>query len=330
VVRPSPPASMLVRHDASPSRRSRGCAVRALVTGAGGFVGPHLVEHLRSCGDEVAAIGRHDGPDLLDEEGWRYLVASVAPDVVYHLAGRSSVAEAWSDPVTTFRSNAEGTLNVLLACAAAGTGRVLVVSSSDVYGKVSAEELPLTESAPLRPTTPYAASKAAAEQVAAQAWLGRGLEVIVARAFNHTGPGQDERFVAPALAARVAANEASGEDAVPVGNLTARREFTDVRDVVRAYRLLVEHGRPGEIYNVCSGRDIAIQDLADRLVDLAASHIRLEPDPALLRPVDLPVLRGDCTKLAQATGWEPRVPLDRTLADLLDDMRSRVRTGKSV
>jgi GDP-4-dehydro-6-deoxy-D-mannose reductase len=164
----------------------------------------------------------------------------------------------------------------------------------------------------------------AADALALQAFLGYGLGVIRVRPFNHLGPGQSEGFVAPALAARIARAERDGHDSIVVGNLSARRDFTDVRDVVRAYRLLVEHGQPGEVYNVCSGTDTPVQDLADRLVSLAARPIALEPDASLMRPVDLPVLRGDASKLAAATGWRPQLSLDQTLSDLLDDMRQRV------
>jgi GDP-4-dehydro-6-deoxy-D-mannose reductase len=150
--------------------------------------------------------------------------------------------------------------------------------------------------------------------------------VIRVRAFNHLGPGQTDRFVAAALAARIAANERDGGDTVRVGDLSTRRDFTDVRDVVRAYRLLVELGTPGEVYNVCTGRDLAVQDLADRMLSLARHPMRLEPDPSLLRPVEVPVLRGDATRLHEATGWEPEIPIDQTVADLLDDARGRTAT----
>ena len=186
--------------------------------------------------------------------------------------------------------------------------RVLSVGSADVYGVVTEAELPLTEDSPLRPASPYAASKVAADFLGLQAFLGHGLGVIRVRAFNHLGPGQTDRFVAPALAARIAANERDGGDTVPVGDLSPRRDFTDVRDVVRAYRLLVERGAAGEVYNVCTGRDLAVQELADRLLTLARHPMRLEPDPALLRPVDIPVLRGDATKLRDAPPAGTRDP----------------------
>ena len=165
---------------------------------------------------------------------------------------------------------------------------MLAVSSADVYGRVQPDELPITEDAPFRPVTPYAASKIAADQLGLQAWLGYGLEVLRVRAFNHLGPGQTTAFVAPALAERIALNERDGSDVVPVGNLTPRRDITDVRDVVRAYRLLMTHGEPGEAYNVCTGRDLSIGELAEHLVALAAHPMRLEPDPALQRRVETP------------------------------------------
>lgn len=298
--------------------------MKALVTGADGFVGRHLSAHLESKGDDVHGIDRALGPDLLDADGFVAAVAELNPDVVYHLAGFSDVGGSWQRPLETFRANAEGTLNVLQACTATGVRRVLAVSSADVYGRVTMGELPLTEDSPLRPVTPYAASKIAADYLGLQAWLGYGLEVLRVRAFNHLGPGQTNNFVAPALAERIALNELEGGEVVPVGNLTPRRDFTDVRDVVRAYRLLVEHGEPGEPYNVCSGRDIAISELAERLVVLADRPMRLEADTHLQRPVETPVLRGDYTKLHKATGWEPEIDLDRTLGDILTEWRERV------
>jgi GDP-4-dehydro-6-deoxy-D-mannose reductase len=298
--------------------------VNALVTGAAGFVGRHLLAHLRAAGDETVGIDREHGVDLLDPPALLAAIADAAPDAVYHLGGWSDVGASWHEPLAAFRANAEGTLNLLQACREAGVARVLVVSSADVYGKVSLRELPLTEDSPFRPVTPYAASKIAADELGLQAWLGYGLEVMRVRAFNHLGPGQTNRFVCPALAERIACNEIDGGEVVPVGNLTPRRDFTDVRDVVRAYRLLVEHGEPGEAYNVCSGDDIAISELADRLVAMASRPMRLENDPSLQRPVEVPVLRGDFTKLNKATGWTPEVPLQETLEDVLAEWRARV------
>jgi len=299
--------------------------VRALVTGAAGFVGRHLVAELRAAGQEVTETDRTDGLDILDPDGLAELFAASRPEVVYHLAGQADVGGSWSSPVETFRTNAEGTMNVLLAAVEHGVERVLAVASADVYGQVPADELPIGEDRPLRPHSPYGASKASADLLALQAHLGHGLGVIRARPFNHLGPGQSERFVASALASRIAHNELAGGDRVPVGDLTPRRDFTDVRDVVRAYRLLAERGEPGEAYNVCSGRDVAIQEVADQLVAMAERPMTLVPDPQLFRPVDTPVLRGDPRRLQDATGWAPAISLDQTLADVLDDWRKRVR-----
>jgi GDP-4-dehydro-6-deoxy-D-mannose reductase len=306
--------------------------LRALVTGGSGFVGHHLVAHLAAAGDEVVTCDRAPLPDgevldITDAAATVDLVGRVRPEVIYHLAGWADVGGSWHAPVEAFRANAEGTLNVLQAATDVGVDRVLAVSSADVYGAVSEDELPLTEDSPLRPASPYAASKVAADFLALQAWLGRRLPVLRVRAFNHLGPGQTDKFVAPALASRIARNEVEGGDVITIGNLSARRDFTDVRDVVRAYRLLMEHGEPGEVYNVCSGRDVAVQELADDLLAMASHPMRFETDPDLLRPVDVPVLRGDHTRLTKATGWQPDIPLSRTLTDLLDDWRTRLRTS---
>lgn len=307
------------------------CAMKALVTGSAGFVGRHLVAHLEACGDDVIGVDRSGdgGVDITDADAVRDLFARVRPEVVYHLAGWADVGGSWQAPVEAFRANAEGTLNVLSAAKECEVARVVAVSSADVYGIVTPEELPLTEDSPLRPASPYAASKVAADYLGLQAWLGRGLPVMRVRAFNHLGPGQTDRFVAPALASRVARAERDGGEVLTVGDLSARRDFTDVRDVVRAYRLLMERGEPGEVYNVCSGADLAVQDLADQLVAQARVPLRLEVDPELLRPVELPVLRGSHDRLSRATGWEPEIPIERTLTDLLEDWRARVAAEPS-
>ncbi len=301
--------------------------MKALITGASGFVGTHLVTHLADHGDEVVTTDQStDGVDITDADQVARLLEKVRPEAIYHLAGWADVGGSWSAPTTAFRVNAEGTLNVLLGAVATGVERVLVVSSADVYGAVSESDLPITETAPLRPVSPYAASKVAADFLGLQAFLGRGLGVLRVRAFNHLGPGQTDKFVASAIASRIVRNEMDGSDVLPIGNLSARRDFTDVRDVVRAYRMIVSHGTPGEVYNVCSGADVAVQDLAEEMLAMAKHTMRFESDPALLRPVDVPVLRGDHGKLSAETGWKPEIPLSRTLTDLLDDWRARLRT----
>jgi len=299
--------------------------VRALVTGAGGFVGGHLVRHLTACGDDVVELEhRIDGIDITEPERLTEAIVKAEPEAIYHLAGASDVGGSWSAPRATFMANAVGTLNVLEASREAGADRVLAVTSADVYGKVTEAELPLNEEQPLRPVTPYAASKVAADALAQQAWLGHQLPVIRVRAFNHLGPGQSDNFVAPSLAARIARNERDGGDEVPVGNLTPRRDVTDVRDVVRAYRLLILHGEPGEAYNVCSGQAVSVEAIAEQLLAMAAKPMRLVVDPNLKRPVDIPVLVGDATKLVTATGWAPTIELETTLSDILADWRNRV------
>ncbi len=291
--------------------------MRALVTGADGFVGRYLVDHLTASGDEVIA----SGTDITERDQLMDAFAEAAPDVVYHLAAQSDVGGSWNIPIETYRVNVEGTVNVLDAARLGGASRVVAVTSADIYGRVTEAELPLDEQQPLRPVSPYAASKAAADMVCIQAGLGHGLEVVRARAFNHLGPGQSDRFVASAIASRVARNEVSGNSTVRVGNLEARRDFTDVRDVVRAYRMLMIDGMPGEAYHVCSGVDRPVVSLADTLLSLATTPMRLEPDPDLLRPVDIPALRGDNSKLREATGWSPHFAIEQTLDDLLQHWR---------
>jgi GDP-4-dehydro-6-deoxy-D-mannose reductase len=298
--------------------------MKALITGAEGFVGRHLTAHLVACGDTVTGVDRSNGPDLLDPSGLDTLLAEVSPDVVYHLAGWSDIGASWNHPRTAFEVNANGTLNLLQACVANGRPRVLAVSSADVYGTVTPEELPLTEQSPFRPVTPYAASKIAADQLALQAWLGFGLEVLRVRAFNHLGPGQSPNFVAPAIADRIARNEREHRAEVAVGNLTPRRDITDVRDVVRAYRLLIQHGVAGEAYNVCTGRDHSVTEIAELLISMASIPMNLVVDPDLLRPVEIPILRGDPSKLQRATGWSPEIELHTTVADVLTDRRQQL------
>jgi GDP-4-dehydro-6-deoxy-D-mannose reductase len=299
--------------------------VRALVTGAGGFVGTHLVRYLLDEGDEVVELERNvDGIDIADAEPIAEAVMEAKPEAVYHLAGAADVGGSWTAPHETFMANALGTLNVLEASRAAGADRVLAVTSADVYGRVTEDELPINERQPLRPVSPYAASKVAADALAQQAWLGHRLPVVRVRAFNHLGPGQSDRFVAPSLAARIARNERDGGDEVPIGNLTPRRDVTDVRDVVRAYRLLMVAGEPGAVYNVCRGAAVSVKEIAEMLLGMAARPMHLVSDPALQRPVDIPVLVGDNTALRLATGWEPTIPLQTTLADVLTDWRSQL------
>jgi len=295
--------------------------VRSLITGGRGFVGTWLADHLRQQGDDVVVIDRE--VEITDPDALLAAVTDAAPDAIYHLAALTHVGESWADPLRVVAVNGLGTGALLAAARQCGTGpRVLVTSSAEVYGTVTdASQLPLTEASPTAPLTPYAASKLAAEALVAQAFLGHGQHVVTVRPFNHIGPGQSPQFAVPALARRIVEAERSGARTIPVGNLSARRDFTDVRDVVRAYRLLIGSGRPGGVYNVCSGRDVSIREIADGLADLAGATLAFEVDPALVRPVEVPVLRGDPHRLAEATGWKPEIPLDQTLADVLDYWR---------
>ena len=291
--------------------------MRAFVTGASGFVGGFLTRHLKSAGDDVDTMP--DGVDIADEAALAALVGAARPDVVYHLAALAHVGRSWDEPAETMRVNALGTLSVLEAVRRADSpARVILVSSAEVYGAGNGE--PINEAAPLRPTNPYAASKVAAEFLGLQAHLGRGTDVVRARPFNHVGPGQADAFVVSALAKRIVEAERSGGP-IEVGNLAAARDFTDVSDVVRAYRLLALHGVAGEVYNVASGHAITIAALLSRLVGLADVPIEAIEEPSLFRPVDVPLLVGDSSRLVALTGWQPEVDLGETLAAVLQYWR---------
>ena len=298
--------------------------MRALVTGATGFVGPYLLAHLRELGDEVLVPGDANGSfDITDRATVHEVFERERPEVVYHLAALSNVAESWRDPTACLRVNVEGTANILDAARACGTRRVLAIGSSEEYGQIDPDCPRLDETAPLRPVTPYGASKVAASFLALQAWIGSGLETIRVRAFSHTGPGQSDRFVVPALARRIVEAERAQSPSIAIGARDPVRELSDVRDVVRAYRLLVEHGEPGEVYNVCSGNGVTIGEIADRLVARAGSGLGVAVDDALVRPVEVPRLVGDPTKLIDATGWSPQHSLDDTLGDVLAHARAQ-------
>lgn len=297
--------------------------MRSLITGGGGFVGHWLADHLRERGDDVVSVDKE--VDVTDPASLLPALVDAAPDAVYHLAALTHVGQSWDDPLNVLEVNVIGTGAVLAAARRCGSDpRILIVSSAEVYGAVTdPSRLPLDEEAPTAPLTPYAASKLAAEALAVQAFLGHGQRVVIVRPFNHIGPGQSPNFAVAALAQRIVEAGRDGATSIPVGNLTARRDFTDVRDVVRAYRLLIESGEPGVVYNVCSGRDVSIQEIADGLLELAGTTLALETEPALMRPVEVPVLRGDPARLSAVTGWKPEIPLEQTLSDVLDYWRSQ-------
>lgn len=296
---------------------------QVLITGAGGFVGPYLRDHCQANGDDVIEATLSSGPDLLDARGWADYVAKHSPSVIYHLAGWSDVGGSWDQPLQTFRVNAEGTLNVLEAARRGGVGRTVVVSSADVYGVVDPDDLPITEASAVQPSSPYGASKEAVEAIARQINRARGHEVVIARPFNHIGPGQSPKFATSAFADRVARCESEGGGEVTHGDLSPSRDFTDVRDVVRAYRLLASHGQPGQTYNICSGVSVSMGEILNTLIDLVDVEITCSTDPSLVRPVDLPILLGDATRLTTDTGWSPEIALADSLQHVLDDARAR-------
>jgi GDP-4-dehydro-6-deoxy-D-mannose reductase len=300
--------------------------MRALITGGNGFVGRHLQAHLESLGDTVAIL---DLPlDITDYQAVRAAVADAQPEAIYHLAALSHVGTSWQNPSAVVDVNVAGTTNVLSAAReVVPEATVLFVSSADVYGPRNPNEMPLRETTEPRPTSPYAASKLAGEVFAQQAVRGFGQRVVIARPFNHVGPGQSVSFFIPGITSRMVAATRNGTTDIAVGNLTSRRDCTDVRDVVRAYRLLVEHGVTGEIYVIASGRDVSMQDVANELRQLVNPQLRFVEDPALLRPVDVPLLRGDASKLEAATGWRPEIAWSETLADIVTDVTNAPATN---
>jgi GDP-4-dehydro-6-deoxy-D-mannose reductase len=297
--------------------------VRAAVTGARGFVGRHLTAHLTRAGDDVLAldVDSETPVDITDGVALAQLLRAIRPDAVYHLAARSHVGESWDDVAGVRRVNVDGTANLLRASREAGVGRVLVVGSAEEYGPVTTT--PIVEDTPLAPASPYARSKADAEALALAVHRDDGLGVVCVRAFNHIGPGQSVKFLVPGLASRIVAVERSGGDEVAIGNLDSVRDYTDVRDVVRAYRLLVLRGEPGGVYNVCSGTGVSVAEIADALLAMAERPLRLVVRADLVRATDVPVLVGDPSKLIGATGWSPSVPLAQTVEDVMADARSR-------
>lgn len=299
--------------------------MRAVITGASGFVGRALHDHLLDSGDDVVALSRGTGgPDLADRGAIFATFADAQPDVVYHLAAQAHVPTSWQDPVGTLRTNVEGTQNVLDAARAAGGSRVLVASSAEIYGTVTPTELPITEGAAMRPLNPYAASKVAADALAVQANLGHGQDVVRLRSFNQIGPGQSTDFVCAGLANRIALAELNGLHTIDVGSLEPRRDFSDVRDVVRAFRLAATQGEPGQAYNVCSGVDRSIRELAEHMAALSTHELEFRVREALQRPVDTPIVRGDNSRITTATGWSPKIPIETSLADILNDARLRL------
>jgi GDP-4-dehydro-6-deoxy-D-mannose reductase len=308
--------------------------MRALITGINGFVGCHLAEHLLQQGDyEIWGLSRSSTialssfrdqimfvqADLSDPEQTARALHTAQPDVIFHLAGQPFVPESFRDPAATLATNTLGALHIVLALIAQRMPtRVLVVGTNEEYGKIQPGDLPINEQAPLRPTSPYGVSKVAQSMLGLQYHLSHGLDVVRVRPFTHIGPRQNERFVTAAFARQIARIERGLQPPVmQVGNLSACRDFTDVRDVVRAYALLMRHGAAGEVYNVGSGHAVMIRDLLDMLLAESATPIEVQTSTDLLRPIDIPLVVCDASKLRTCAGWSPLFTIRQTMRDIL-------------
>lgn len=315
--------------------------MKALITGISGFVGSHLAEYLlQNRPWEVAGTvyrATHNIAhirnqlelyplDLSDAEAVARLIEQARPDCIFHLAAQPVVHLSRKDPWFTLANNIRAQLNILEAMARGQSrARLLVVGSSEEYGLVYPDEVPVRETNPFRPMSPYAVSKIAQDMLGLQYHLSNDLDVVRVRPFNHIGPRQSPGFVAPDFAKQIAEAEAGlRAPVIKVGNLRARRDFSDVRDVVRAYVLLMEKGESGEVYNVGSGQAREVQELLDILLSLAHVRIRVEQDPERMRPSDIPSVVADCTRLRERTGWEPQIPFEQSLLDVLEYWRSQL------
>jgi GDP-4-dehydro-6-deoxy-D-mannose reductase len=315
---------------------------RVLVTGVTGFAGSHLVDYMLERGDcEIVGIQRWRSRteniehfmdriamvecDLRDASSTRDTIEKVRPDWIFHLAAQSFVPTSWTAPTESLSTNIIGQVNLFEAVRKLGMKcRIQLACSSEEYGMVHADELPIRETNPLRPLSPYAVSKVGQDLLGYQYWMSWKLDCVRTRGFNHEGPRRGPVFVASDFAKQIADIEKGRKTPViSVGNLEARRDFTDVRDMVRAYWLALEKCEPGEVYNICTGRDWTIRALLDHLLSLTKAKIEIREDPARLRPSDVPVLLGDNTRFVKATGWQPTIPFEQTLRDMLEFWRAR-------
>ncbi len=316
-----------------------------VITGACGFVGNYLIGELHETyGDDVRISGlsnmeitgpnagvlhRHDSVDITDFESLGHYLTSYNPDMIYHLAALSSVAVSFKEPRKTFAVNQTGTFNLLEIAVKElnNRPRILIVGSADIYAHSS---MAITENMPFEPLSPYAVSKAAADYIGAMYWNNHGLPVIRVRSFNHIGPGQATTFVMPDFVRQIVMIEKGIQEPVlNVGNLEIRRDFTDVRDVVRAYRLLMETGKPGDVYNVCSKKSYTIHELLDILISMTSCSITIKQDPDRMRPSDNLMLLGDNGKIVRETGWKPEIPIEKTLEDLIQYWREIINTKQN-
>lgn len=316
--------------------------MRVLITGINGFVGGYLAEHLLASGKwEIWGLARHPArlpaaingrvhhivADLNDQDQALSAIESARPEVIFHLAAQSNVPRSFEDPAGTLETNILAQVYLFQALLRLHLDAlVLIAGSNEIYGQVRPDELPVNETTPLRPVNPYAVSKAAQDLLAYQYHISHRLRTIRLRAFNHIGPRQTEQFAASAFAAQIARIEAGLQSpSLRVGNLAAERDFTDVRDIARAYELAALNGQAGAAYNIGSGRAVSIRWLLDTLLTFCERDIDIELDPSRMRPADVPRVVCDSSRFRQDTGWEPSIPLEQTLYDLLEYWRGHQR-----
>ncbi len=318
--------------------------MRVLITGITGFAGSHLADYILENHSEVKLYGLirwrspmenilhiqdkielHHG-DLKDIVSLKKCLAEIKPDRIFHLAAQSYVPFSWKCPSETFSINAIGQINLFEAVLSLNLSpRIQVAGTSEEYGLVNAAEIPMKETNPLRPLSPYAVSKIAQDFMAWQYYKSYGLKTVRTRGFNHTGPRRGEVFICSNFAKQIAEIEkGKKEPVIYVGNLEAKRDFTDVRDTVRGYWVCLEKGKEGDVYNIGSGKTYSMKEVLDLLLSLSEVDVKIEVDPERLRPSDVPVLLSDCTKLKELTGWEPKIPFKQSLQDLLEYWRERV------
>jgi len=304
--------------------------VKALITGSQGFVGRYLRQELEKNGYLVTGLDLHPGDgtlqaDLLSLEQTERAVRQANPDVVFHLAGQANVAQSWKIPQRTMEINVIGAMNLMDAIRVCRKdARMVLVGSSDQYGDLGAEGQCVSETLEMRPRTPYAVSKQAQEEMARVYARAYSMNICMTRSFNHGGAGQREGFLISDFAAGIARVEKGLSESLKVGSLTARRDFTHVRDVARAYRMIAEKGKSGEVYNVGAGKTYSAKEILGRLIAMAGCPIPVEQDPAKMRPSDTPVICCDYSKLTEDTGWMPEVPMETILQETLQDWRGRV------
>jgi GDP-4-dehydro-6-deoxy-D-mannose reductase len=318
--------------------------MNVLITGINGFAGSHLAKYLLGLRDvrvygtvrkrsDLSGLSAIKNKirliycDLDDRKSVKRALQLSRPDRIYHLAALSYVPDSWKDPAGTLSSNLGGQIAIFESLRELGIKpRVLIAGSSEEYGKVKAFEIPVKETQELRPLSPYGVSKVGQDLLGYQYCQSYKIPVIRTRAFSHTGPGQKEVFAASHFAREIALMEAGKKKPVLlVGNLEARKDYSDVRDISRAYWLALEKGEPGEVYNICSGRGRKMKEILDILLGYSKISIKVQSDPSRMRPSDVPLLVGDASKFRRRTGWTPKIPIEKTLLDLLNDWRGRVR-----